>query len=247
MPKAAKTPFRSSLSFLLEIKRKFQDFAPQDVDLYEQLIDLYGSDLRAVIDGVVGKTPAERKAYLAPYTVINNRIKKYNLKRWCPPPGLQMQQVAAAFPVVLGWMKNRHKYQDGELNPPASAEMLRTLQDLLKKSTAPPKGSMLEREGRTGADLPTGFVDSYLICDGMSGNVRLGGTHFLPIESILEQYHALLERDKKSLLPFGDDGAGNFYVMVGNEVYNLNHEGNELWPLYPSLGTFLTKACEVTR
>lgn len=250
MPKKENT-FNSSLGYLNQIKQKFKKTFPDDVDLYEQLVALYSSDLRAVIDEMAGLKPAERKEPLAPYLAMQKRLKKFDPKGYRPPPGMQMRWVARAFDVVIGWLKNRHKYKDGELLPPASDEQLQQLQDAISAKTAPHPDSIAAAEGNKGSFLSSSFVDLYKICNGMASHVRMhDGIRLLPIDEILEAYNEFETRDiPDNVIPLGDDGAGNYYALnlSNSDIEDVNHEDDERIPTYPSLGKFLSKAHKVSR
>ena len=250
MPNQSDTVLSSSRSELEKIRETFAEFAPQDAGLYQHLAELYEADLRQIVDVVVKLKPAERKGAVAPYESLSSELKKYTKSGLRTSPAREMKRVASAFPVLLGWLKNRHKYKDGELNPPASDDSLRELEAAIKRASAPPPGSPSALEGNTGFSLHSEFVDSYRVCDGMSDNVRVHGYHIFPVAKIAEVYADFANRDAPSNhLPFADDGAGNYLVfnLIGGTVSDLNHEDDMLSPVFPSLAKFVSKAHKVTR
>lgn len=244
----AKTTFNSSLDLLKQIQKKAKKLP--DPDVHRQLLDVYATDLRALVDGVVDLKPAERKTYVNRYADLAKQLKPYNKKGYAPPPRLQMGKVARTFSVFLGWLKNRYKYKDGELNPPATDAQLQEFQDLMTQETQPPVDSIAYEEGQRGSFLPAAFVDSYRICNGMGVNVRMHNSiRILPLEIIIQTYKDLVSQERifGKEIPFGDDGAGNYYLLSGEDVIDLNHEDNARTAVYPSLGHFLSKAHKVTR
>lgn len=86
---AAKS-FHSTYHFLLQIQDGVQDYAPEDMHIYERLLGMHSSDLRVVVDGVVGLSAGERKEYLAPYKETGKRLKKFDPKGYRRGVGLQL-------------------------------------------------------------------------------------------------------------------------------------------------------------
>lgn len=95
------------------------------------------------------------------------------------------------------------------------------------------------------------LADSLHICDGMASHVRMhDGIRMLSVEEILVQYAEMAEAELDPyLVPFGEDGAGNYYLLngCGGDVEDLCNEGLERTPCYPSLGKYVAKAHKVTR
>lgn len=233
----------SSLYNLKKIKKKRDQLAPASQALYDQLLELHSGDIRAVVDGTAGLSTADRKAYVTPYVELGRALKKaHNPKSrgYQAPPWGTMKGLARLYAGFLAWLKNGHRYREGELNAPASEEALLELQTYLR-------GAM----DKADYFLPSAFVDAYRVCDGVSASLRMHpetGLRMMSVAEIQVQHAALSEQyGKPYLVPFSDDGAGNFFTLWGSEVYDLNHEDGGAVAMAPGLQKVLSKAHKPTR
>jgi hypothetical protein len=217
--------------------KKRKELDEREAALVAQLLEVFDTPLREFVDQVVGLSTADRKALVTPFNELKKQLKKvFKPKDYSPPPRLQVKQSIGNYELVFGWLKNRHKYKEGDLLPPATDEELERL-----------SAQMQEHNGED-FKITAQFVDAYRICNGMGDMVRMhDGMRFMCINEILECHEDFVARGLGHILPFGEDGTGNFYGLSGSEIVDVNHEDDSVIPVYKNLGTFLSKAHKVKR
>lgn len=216
----------------------------EELELSRQLLTLQSKGMRTIIDGVVGRSAAERKTYIQPYIDLNKALVKKmkpNSRGYIGPLRGKLKTCSKTFSVFLGWLKNRHKYKEGELLPPATVSEMKIVQNLLR-----------EKSGNSNFYLPSALCDSFLICGGMVPEVRtnpIGGLTILKLSEIPAAYEDMVKRFESSSLhtPLSDDGAGNLYAVgTDNDVYDYNHEDGTQTCI-ASFPKFISKAHKVIR
>jgi hypothetical protein len=233
-------------------KSKRAKFDAEELELIDRLVAVHNEGLRAVVDGVVGLKAPERKAYIAPYVELGKSLDKKmkpNSRGYMPPPRGLLKSAAGNYPVFLGWLKNRHKYREGELAPAVSRDELATLEQALR-----------EKSGNSEFLLSDSFCDCFSVCGGMHPHVRtdpMGGLTLFRLNEVLPAYEDMLKRFSSSsgsssgyplekMTPLSEDGAGNLYAVWGNDVYDCNHEDGSVMPM-GVLPKLIAKAHKVTR
>jgi hypothetical protein len=229
-------------------KSKRAKFDAEEIELIDRLVALHNEGLRAVVDGVLGLKAPERKAYIAPYVELGKSLDKKmkpNSRGYMPPPRGLLKSAAGNYPVFLGWLKNRHKYKEGELAPAASRDELETLHQ-----------SLQEKSGISEFFLSDSYCDCYNVCGGMDPIVRtdpMGGLTLFRLNEVLPAYEDMIKRFNsgascplEKMTPLSEDGAGNLYAVWGKDVYDCNHEDGSVMPsgVLPKL---IAKAHKVTR
>ena len=239
---ASKSELNSTGHTLRAIKRQRGKLSPDSQAIYDELVKIDKAGPREIVDGVVGLTAAQRKAYIEPYAELGRRLKKAhnpNSRAYRPPPWGTLKRVARSYPVFLAWLKNRHRYKPGELHPPATDDELSGLQALVGKTV-----------GKDDYRLPAGLVDSYRICDGVDASLLMHpdtGLRLLRVAEIRACYLDRVRSVRDWLVPFSGDGAGNIYAVGGVEVYDINHEDDTVTAIAPSFGKFFSKAHKPVR
>lgn len=229
-----------------QVKKTAANLRPdeEEMGLCRLLLDAYNSGLRNLIDGVVGLKAAERKEYIKPWADLGKRLTQKmrpNSSRHVGPLKAKLQACAKNYGVFLGWLKNRYRYRDGELQPPASTEDLVALREELRRLS-----------DNSGFNIPSALCDSMLICAGMAPNVRtnpMGGFTIFKLEDIPGAYQNMVEKYEFSqyMIPFSEDGAGNLYAISSdNDVFLYNHEDGSQNRVSP-LAKMIAKAHKVTR
>lgn len=242
--KASTQKLLSIQTSLQSIKSPQKKLSADHLELYEQLVTFTDQAPRELVDGVVGLSVSERKAYVTPYLdLYKSLVKAFNPKsqNYQAPPLGTLRLITKNMEGVLGWLKSRHKYKPNDLNDPASDDELLTLQDYFREAT-----------GDKDFYLPMSLIDSMRISDGANVRMLMYFDTWLRLYStqeIREAHQEMLDRfgPHPERIPISPGVSGNYLVLWRGEVYDLNHEDGTMQPIAPGLYKILAKAHQPQR